>query len=103
VTDGGAWAPDGKRIACRIKRPGKPFKIFVVSAEGGDPWELLPDDMVEEGIPTWSADGKAVVFGEVAAVFGHPTGQETIHVCDVDTRNVTLLPGSESRSEQRAR
>lgn len=23
VTDGGAWSPNGKRIACRIKRPGK--------------------------------------------------------------------------------
>jgi DNA-binding winged helix-turn-helix (wHTH) protein/Tol biopolymer transport system component len=92
--DGASWSPDGTRIAFRLKKPGKPFKIYVTAAEGGEPQELLPEDPEEEGLPTWSADSRKLAFGEVAANFGHATGKETIHICDLDTRRVSLLPGS---------
>ena len=90
-----SWSPDGKRIAVRLKKPGKPFKVYLIAAEGGELDELLPEDPQEEGIPTWSADGKRLAFGEVAALFGRGTGKEMVHICDLDNRRVSVLPGSE--------
>jgi Tol biopolymer transport system component/DNA-binding winged helix-turn-helix (wHTH) protein len=93
--DGASWSPDGKRIAFRLRKPGKPYKIHIIAADGGEPQELLPEDPQEEGIPTWSADGKRLAFGEVAANFGHATGKEMVHVCDLDTHSASAVPGSE--------
>jgi Tol biopolymer transport system component len=95
--DGLDWSPDARTIAVRAQQPGKPYKIFLVSASGGDPRELLPDHRQEEGIPSWSPDGRRIVFGDVPAVFGQPAGNEVIHIYDFDTRRLSVLPGSEGR------
>jgi Tol biopolymer transport system component len=37
------WSPDGARIAYVDVRPGRPWKIFVIPAEGGTPSEILSE------------------------------------------------------------
>ena len=37
------WAPDGKQIAFDAAQYGKPWKIFLVSTQGGAPQELLSE------------------------------------------------------------
>ena len=56
------WAPDGKRIAFAAANPGKPFNIFVISADGGSA-EQLTDGEHDQGDVGWSADGRKLVFG----------------------------------------
>ena len=84
------WSPDGTRVAYVSLLPGRPWKIFLVSAQGGTPEELLPSDDGEAD-PTWSADGKRLAFGRRAAtlVLG-------IYIVDLSTHQVSLLPGSEN-------
>jgi Tol biopolymer transport system component len=91
---GVAWSPNGNEMALRAKFPGKPSKIYLISSQGGEPRELLPQHREEEGIPTWSRDGKQIVFGDVPAEFRQATGGEAIHVCDLETHNLSSLPGS---------
>src|SRR5712692_4337455 len=58
------WSPDGKRIAFMGVAPGKPWKISLVSAEGGSSQQLLllPGERNEMD-PNWSRDGNSLVFG----------------------------------------
>jgi len=81
------WSPDGKRIAFSAVIPGKsPRKLYLVSAEGGAPQQLTTEERMEND-PGWSPDGKMLVFGIYDT--------RTIHLIDLNTLEVTKLPGSE--------
>ena len=93
LTDGSAglprWSPDGNQIAFISIRPGSPWKIFLISAQGGAPEEILPGDQ-DESDPTWSPDGKKIAFGR------DPVMHAGIHIVELATRQVTDIPGSEN-------
>ncbi len=91
--DGLAWSPDGSKIAVRARMPGKPWKIYLVPARGGELQRLTASDL-EEGIPSWSPDGRKIAFGEVPAEFGLNTAEMAIHVFDLTTHDLSTLPGS---------
>jgi Tol biopolymer transport system component len=80
------WSPDGKRIAFVGRLPGKSWKVHLVSSEGGAPRQLMPEDRVELD-PNWSPDGNTLVFVDYSAA--------TIHLFDLRTGQVSMLPGSE--------
>jgi Tol biopolymer transport system component len=84
------WSPDGSQIVYLSAQLGKPWKMYLVSTQGGAPEELLPTDRVE-GDPTWSGDGSRLAFSS-----GLPTpGQKSdIRILDLKTRQVTSIPGS---------
>jgi Tol biopolymer transport system component len=83
------WSPDGKRIAFVATTPGKPTKIYLISAEGGAPEELFPEGRSQVD-PSWSPDGKSVVFGRDAG-----TETKEINFFNLRTKQVSALPGSE--------
>jgi len=85
------WSPDGKQIAFVGLQENKPWKIFVVSPEGGATQELLPQDQQESDV-TWSPDGTQVAFGRPS--YGSDLGDLEIQVCDVSTRRASAVPGS---------
>ena len=85
-----SWSPDGSQIAYIAAQPGKPWKIFLVSAQGGSPEELLPQDTGEVDA-TWSPDGKRLAFGRLS----RETGTHDIQLVDLKTRQTSALPGSE--------
>lgn len=91
--DGLSWSPDGQTIALRAQMPGQPWRIYLIPAEGGTP-EPLTVGTQDEGIPTWSADGKEIAFGDVPAIFGQDDGHHAIHLVNVKTRAESDLPGS---------
>ena len=85
------WSPDGKEIAFDAIQPGKPARIYLVSADGGAPHELMPgvNESQSRYDPVWSPDGGSIAFGGQG---GDP--DSAIHVLDLKTGHVSTLPGS---------
>jgi eukaryotic-like serine/threonine-protein kinase len=83
------WSPDGKQIAFDAAQHGSPWKIFLVSTQGGAPQELLSENRSELD-PAWSHDGKQIAFGRQ----GLPESQ-VINILDVGTQQVSVLPESQ--------
>ena len=84
------WSPDGSQIAYISGQAGKPWKIFLISAQGGSPEELLAENIGEIDA-TWSPDGTQLAFGRDA--FRNP-GTIDIQVVDMKARHVSTFPGS---------
>jgi Tol biopolymer transport system component len=84
------WSPDGSQIAYASGQAGKPFKIFLVSAQGGSPEELLPENIGEVDA-TWSPDGTQLAFGRVSSM---NTGTKDIQLVNMKTRQASTFPGS---------
>ncbi len=85
------WSPDGRQIAFSGALPGKPWKVLIVSADGGSPQPLTSTDDIQETDPTWSPDGRAVAFGHYSLT--HPD-QTAIQLCELETHQVSQLPDS---------
>ena len=75
--------------------PGKPTRICIIDAAGGVPREARPDDILDQGVPTWSADGRSLVFGELRE--RKSDAEMTIRMLDLKTGAETILPGSRGK------
>ena len=84
------WSPDAKTIAFFGVSPTKLAKAYLVSAEGGSPRPVAPDDAAPQIDPNWSPDGSKIVFGDST---GSPAA--SIRIIDLATRGITSLPGSQ--------
>jgi Tol biopolymer transport system component len=85
------WSPDGQQIAYMAIFAQNQYKACVVPADGGPPQQLVPG-AGEEGIPTWSRDGKFLVFGDVN--HARHASEMAIHLLDLRSHQVSTLPGS---------
>jgi Tol biopolymer transport system component/predicted Ser/Thr protein kinase len=85
------WSPDARHIAFSAAVPGKPFRVFVISVEGGSPQPINPVEESETD-PTWSADGSMIAFGH-NTLQGNNT--DYIGLFDLKSRQITRIPGSE--------
>jgi dipeptidyl aminopeptidase/acylaminoacyl peptidase len=88
------WSPDGTRIAFMGLRPGRPWKIFVVSAQGGTPQELTSEDR-NEGDPTWTPQGDSIIFGAMPWLEYGTSSGSSIRVVDLQTSSISDVTGSE--------
>lgn len=88
------WSPDGKRLVMMAHEPGSAWQLFVVSADGGVPQQLLHENR-NEADPSWSPDGLKVVFGRTPDLMGGENGPKQIEILNLQTRAVTTVPGSE--------
>jgi Tol biopolymer transport system component len=84
------WSPDGTQIAYSASQPGKNWRIFLISAQGGTPQRLAAEEK-DEVDATWSADGVQVAFGRPG-----PRPDSLIYLVDLKTRQISTIPGSEN-------
>jgi hypothetical protein len=71
--------------------PGKPWKVLLISKDGGSPESLTSEDALETD-PTWSNDGAALAFGHVDLVHLERT---FIELFNLKTRQLSPLPDSQ--------
>lgn len=86
------FSPDGKKIVFQNDFDSRPpsktvAEILIVSAEGGKPQRILPKEDENETEPSFSPDGRNIVYAN------YPQG--IIHILNLDTHLVTTLPDSE--------
>jgi Tol biopolymer transport system component/DNA-binding winged helix-turn-helix (wHTH) protein len=86
------WSPDNKRLALMAEEPGMPWKLYLIDSEGGKPVPLLNEDR-NEADPDWSADGRSIVFGRLPDRMDSRQ-PKAIYLLDIQTREVTEIPGS---------
>ena len=82
------WSPDGQQIAYISSQAGAPDKICVVGRDGGSPKVLYQGNSLSR--PSWSRDGKSVVFGESAGLIE----EAQVKLFDLKTGQVSTLPDS---------
>ena len=92
--DGCTWSPDNRFIAFRSRMGGTALRIYLVPVEGGVPKPISDDDRAQ-GIPSWSPDGRSLLFGDVPSQFGRPDGGERLWIHHVDRRETMELPGTQ--------
>ena len=89
------WSPDGRRIAFMGQEPNQTYRIFIIGASGGEPRAAKPGDSLEQGVPSWSGDGRYLVFGELRN--RRSDDDMLIRLLDLKTGTETILPGSKGK------
>lgn len=87
------WSPDGSRIAVMAREPGKAWQIYIAGANGGDLQPLLREGR-NAADPSWSSDGKSIIFGGTNDTMGKDNPTRTLHIVDVATGALQEVPGS---------
>jgi serine/threonine protein kinase/Tol biopolymer transport system component len=90
----GHWSPDGQQIAFAGALPGKPWKVCLISKDGGSPQSLASKtEELQEADPTWSPDGNTLAFGHSG--FGSDSNVALIELFNLKTHEISQLPGSD--------
>jgi len=82
------WSPDGSQVAYSAAQLHEPSRIFLISAQGGEPEQLLAEKY-SEADPTWSPDGTQIAFGRMPN-----EDAPLVQIADVKTRQITIVPES---------
>ena len=83
------WSPDAKQILFTIENPAGHYEIHRISSADGSPRWLLSEETGNMTDPNWSPDGTKVVFSR-----GNLNAPEDLRIVDLNTRQVTVVPGS---------
>ena len=88
------WSPDGTQIAYINAQKGQPYKIFLISALGGTPEQMLSEKEYQ-GDAHWFPDGNRMIFGRAPYIPGS-SEKAALQVLDLHTKEVSTFPGSEN-------
>jgi DNA-binding winged helix-turn-helix (wHTH) protein/Tol biopolymer transport system component len=88
------WSPDSKEIVFGAESPDGHDSIHRISAVDGIPLWLLSDDAGDTHDANWSRDGRRVLFAQGPGQF-YSKGKRDLRFVDLETRQVSILPGSD--------
>jgi Tol biopolymer transport system component len=88
------WSPDGTQIAYFSLTVAETPKILIVPAGGGAPRRVTSGTLPESD-PSWSADGRQLVFGSGPGFETATSPNAVLRLLTLDTGRVTVLPGSQ--------
>ena len=86
------WSPDGSQILFLMAGADNVWKVHKISSSGGRS-EILVPDASNQGVATWSPDGKRIAFGELVT-FGVNAHEGQIRILDLASRKLSVLPKS---------
>jgi serine/threonine protein kinase/Tol biopolymer transport system component len=91
------WSPDGRTIIffdfpVSSSHPGR---VYEISSERGSPREMMPLDAHNQQDPNWSPDGGKIVFSGDPNDAAVANDKPAIRVLDVQSQQVSTLPGSQ--------
>jgi Tol biopolymer transport system component len=92
------WSPDGKWIAFIARQHDRPWRIFLIRADGANLHEASIGSK-NQGAPTWSPDSMRLVYANVRC---EEDGGCSIHEIDLVTGQETTIPGSEGLTTARS-
>jgi Tol biopolymer transport system component len=90
------WSPDGKQISFAGDYPGPNGAFYIVSSDGGGLRKFSAKDQHLDGFLTWSPDGHRMAGTSTSA-----GGKYVVVILDLDTREDTIIPGSDDLFEPR--
>jgi Tol biopolymer transport system component len=82
------WSPDGGRVAFVSQESGSE-DVWVISADGSNPYNLTPKSKQTDRHPSWSADGSQVVF------WSNRSGRKQLYVMSADGSNIRNISNTE--------
>jgi len=88
------WSPDGTQIAFINAQAGRPWRIFLISAQGGTPEPMLSEKEYQADAH-WLPDGKRMIFGRTPFIPGS-SANVALQVLDLSSKQVSIFPGSEN-------
>ena len=83
------WSPDGKQIAYASTKPGGSWRLSLVSVNGGDAHDMLPEAGSQIDA-NWSPDGERLMFGE----WNRDQNGLKIRILNFKTHEIKTIPGS---------
>ena len=88
------WSPDGSQITFVDRTTQGVDGIYVVASDGSaKPWRLLPDDRQAETDPSWSPDGRKIVFSTSPNVGA--SAKSDLRILDLASGKVVAVPASD--------
>jgi DNA-binding winged helix-turn-helix (wHTH) protein/Tol biopolymer transport system component len=86
------WSPGGKEILFVDRTPKGTNGIYVIASDGGRPRQVLPNDPENETDPSWSTDGKKIVYSTCPTLGA--SSKSDLRILDLATGKITLVPES---------
>lgn len=86
------WSPNGTKIAFVDRTPRGTMGIYTIAADGGTPHRLLPNDNDDETDPSWSPDGRKIVYSTCPTLGA--SANCDLRVLDLASGESALIAGS---------
>jgi Tol biopolymer transport system component len=87
-----SWSPDGRQLVFDVFPPNAPGQLWLMHADGSDQHQLLKNSSYGEYIPSFTPDGRAVVFSRCPAAGSNGCGIYRVQTDGTGLTAITISP-----------